>query len=181
MKSRGNSSPRPFHERSDVMPVDHQTKYQADSWTTARRVVVKVERHVGELFPRVGFIVTNLPLPNCAAVRFYNKRGTAEQWIKEEASGALDAPVVSSVPGERGPAATERARVQPREPLVPTRATKTNRQLVTNQPAAAPRQDGWAAGETRSVLLAPAGREPPDSVAVRVDAPADRGAARAYW
>ncbi len=53
--------------------------YQADSWTTARRVVAKVEHHVGELFPRVGFIVTNLPLPNRVAVRFYKKRGTAEQ------------------------------------------------------------------------------------------------------
>ena len=58
-------------------------QYQADSWTTARRVVAKVEHHVGELFPRVGFIVTNLPLQNRAVVRFYNKRGTAEQWIKE--------------------------------------------------------------------------------------------------
>ena len=58
-------------------------QYQADSWTTPRRVVAKVEHHVGELFPRVGFIVTNLPLPNRAVVRFYNKRGTAEQWIKE--------------------------------------------------------------------------------------------------
>jgi hypothetical protein len=48
--------------------------YQADSWTTARRVVAKVEHHAGELFPRVGFIVTNLPLPNRAVVRFYNKR-----------------------------------------------------------------------------------------------------------
>ena len=46
-------------------------------------VVAKVERHGGELFPRVGFIVTNLALPNRAVVRFYNKRGTAEQWIKE--------------------------------------------------------------------------------------------------
>ena len=36
-----------------------------------------------ELFPRVGFIVTNLALDNRAVVRFYNKRGTAEQWIKE--------------------------------------------------------------------------------------------------
>jgi hypothetical protein len=45
--------------------------------------VAKVEHHAGELFPRVGFIVTNLPLPNRAVVRFYNKRGTAEQWIKE--------------------------------------------------------------------------------------------------
>ena len=57
--------------------------YQAASWKTARRVVAKVEYHAGELFPRVGFIVTNLETPSRAAVRFYNKRGTAEQWIKE--------------------------------------------------------------------------------------------------
>jgi hypothetical protein len=31
----------------------------------------------------VGFIVTNLTLPSRAVVRFYDKRGTAEQWIKE--------------------------------------------------------------------------------------------------
>ena len=36
-----------------------------------------------ELFPRVGFIVTNLETDSRAVVRFYNKRGTAEQWIKE--------------------------------------------------------------------------------------------------
>jgi hypothetical protein len=58
-------------------------RYQADSWTTPRRVVAKVEHHAGDLFPRVGFIVTNLQLPSRAVVRFYNKRGTAEQWIKE--------------------------------------------------------------------------------------------------
>ena len=58
-------------------------QYQAGSWTQPRRVVAKVEHHAGELFPRVGFIVTNLQLPNRAVVRFYNKRGTAEQWIKE--------------------------------------------------------------------------------------------------
>src|SRR5258708_2072040 len=40
--------------------------YQADSWTTARRVVAKVEHHAGELSPRVGFIVTNLQIPNRA-------------------------------------------------------------------------------------------------------------------
>jgi len=57
--------------------------YQAASWKTARRVVAKVEFHFGELFPRVGFIVTNLEMPSRAVVRFYNKRGTAEQWIKE--------------------------------------------------------------------------------------------------
>jgi hypothetical protein len=57
--------------------------YQAASWETAQRVVAKVEFHFGELFPRVGFIVTNLETDSRAVVRFYNKRGTAEQWIKE--------------------------------------------------------------------------------------------------
>jgi hypothetical protein len=57
--------------------------YQAASWTIARRVVAKVEFHCGELFPRVGFIVTNLGTSSRVVVRFYNKRGTAEQWIKE--------------------------------------------------------------------------------------------------
>ena len=58
--------------------------YQAASWKTARRVVAKMEFHAGELFPRVGFIVTNPETPSRAVVRFYNKRGTAEQWIKED-------------------------------------------------------------------------------------------------
>jgi hypothetical protein len=57
--------------------------YRAASWKAARRVVAIVEFHLGELFPRVGFIVTNLTLPSRAVVRSYNKRGTAEQWIKE--------------------------------------------------------------------------------------------------
>jgi len=57
--------------------------YQAASWKTARRVVAKMEFHAGELFPRVGFIVTNLETPSRTVVCFYNKRGTAEQWIKE--------------------------------------------------------------------------------------------------
>ena len=57
--------------------------YQAASWKTVRRVVAKVKFHFGELFPRVGFIVTNLEMDSRAVVHFYNKRGTAEQWIKE--------------------------------------------------------------------------------------------------
>jgi len=57
--------------------------YQADSWDKSRRVVAKVEWHQGELFPRVGFIVTNMSARAKGVVRFYNKRGTTEQWIKE--------------------------------------------------------------------------------------------------
>ena len=58
-------------------------QYQASSWGKSRRVVAKIEWHVGELFPRVGFIVTNLRWKSSNVVKFYNKRGTAEQWIKE--------------------------------------------------------------------------------------------------
>jgi hypothetical protein len=57
--------------------------YQAASWKTARRVVANVEFHFKELPPRVGPIVTNLETDCRAVVRFYNRRGTVEQWIKE--------------------------------------------------------------------------------------------------
>jgi len=61
----------------------HEFLYQAKSWDRPRRVVAKIEWHQGELFPRVGFIVTNLRRPARQVVKFYNGRGTAEQWIKE--------------------------------------------------------------------------------------------------
>ena len=61
----------------------HSFQYQAKSWRRARRVVAKIEWHAGELFPRVGFIVTNLTKHSKNVVKFYNGRGTAEQWIKE--------------------------------------------------------------------------------------------------
>jgi hypothetical protein len=76
--------PRPVGRPSHKPIVWYKSfLYKAVSWTTARRVVAKVEHHAGELFPRIGFIVTNLETPSRAVVRFYNKRGTAEQWIKE--------------------------------------------------------------------------------------------------
>jgi Transposase DDE domain group 1 len=58
-------------------------RYQAKGWTRARRVVAKVEWHQGELYPRVGFIVTDLARTPEPVVNFRNGRGTAEQWIKE--------------------------------------------------------------------------------------------------
>jgi hypothetical protein len=61
----------------------HDFKYRAASWQKRRRVVAKVEWHSGDLFPRVGFIITNLSAGAEGVVRFYNGRGIAEQWIKE--------------------------------------------------------------------------------------------------
>jgi hypothetical protein len=44
--------------------------------------VVKEEWHQGELFLRVGFIVTNLSRNSEAVVKFYNGRGTAKPNLK---------------------------------------------------------------------------------------------------
>ena len=63
----------------------HDFVYLAQSWDIPRRVVAKVEWHQGELFPRVGFVVTNLNLSPAGVTHYYNGRGTAEQWIKEGA------------------------------------------------------------------------------------------------
>jgi hypothetical protein len=71
---------RPPHE---VRRTYASFNYRAGSWSKARRVVAKVEWHPGELYPRVGFIVTNMARPAARVVAFYNQRGTAEQWIKE--------------------------------------------------------------------------------------------------
>ena len=57
--------------------------YRAQSWNKSRHVVAKVEWHPGDLYPRVGFIVTNLPCSAEGIVAFYNQRGTCEQYIKE--------------------------------------------------------------------------------------------------
>jgi Transposase DDE domain group 1 len=71
---------RPPHE---VRRYYASFTYRAQSWSKPRRVVAKVEWHPGELYPRVGFIITNLARPAERVVAFYNQRGTAEQWIKE--------------------------------------------------------------------------------------------------
>jgi hypothetical protein len=57
--------------------------YQAKSWSRSRRVVAKIEWHRGELFPRIGFVVTNSRLPAGKVIKVYNGRGNVENRIKE--------------------------------------------------------------------------------------------------
>ena len=79
----GHLLTRPVGRPPNQPPVFYDSfPYRAASWDKPRRVVAKVEWHVGELFPRVGFIVTNLRRAERDVVRFYNQRGTAEQRIK---------------------------------------------------------------------------------------------------
>src|SRR5438876_1828530 len=113
-------------------------EYQAASWGRPRRVIAKVEHHLGELFPRVGFIVTTLTGTNQAVVRFYNQRGTAEQWIKE------------------GKEATHWTRLschpQPRQSAASAGLAGRHPELVPHEPPAAPVQDRRAPHSARPVL-----------------------------
>jgi len=57
--------------------------YKAKSWSRPRRVVAKIDWHRGELFPRIGFVVTNSRLPAVKVVKVYNGRVDVENRIKE--------------------------------------------------------------------------------------------------
>jgi hypothetical protein len=81
--------------------------YQAASWKTARRVVAKVEFHFGELFPRVGFIVTNLTLPSQAqdssglGARENEPEGSRDRKVSKE-TDCRSSGIGFSVPAEAG-------------------------------------------------------------------------------
>jgi hypothetical protein len=66
-----------------VKRIHGDFEYQAASWDKPRHVVAKVEWHHEELFPYVGFAVTNQSMEPDWIIRFYNQRGKAEQHIKE--------------------------------------------------------------------------------------------------
>jgi hypothetical protein len=74
---------RPIGRPHEIRRFYASFRYRAQTWSRSRRVVAKVEWHPGELYPRVGFLVTNLCRPPERVVAFYNGRGTAEPWIKE--------------------------------------------------------------------------------------------------
>jgi hypothetical protein len=87
--------------------------YQAGSWTKPRRVIAKVEGHPGELYPRVGFIVTNLSRPAERVVAFYNERRDVRTMDQgRQGRDQMDAAVVQDVRGQCGAAPASCARLQ---------------------------------------------------------------------
>ena len=143
-------------------------------------IVAKVEHYRGELFPRVGFIVTNMVLPSRSVVRFYNKRGTAEQWIKEGKQATHWTRLsCHRFPGKRGAPATERPGLQPGQPLAQTGSAATDQALVAHESPAAVGENWRPAGEACAVLLAPAGGRASEPATLRRDAAEDLGAAGA--
>ena len=62
---------------------------------------------------------------------------------RRQTGHALDPIVVSPLPSQRGTAATQRAGLQPGQPVATARATATNQKLVANEFAAQVDEDGW--------------------------------------
>ena len=122
-------------------------EYQAASWDKPRRVIAKVEWHTGDLLPRVGFVVSNLPMEPDWIIRFYNKRGTAEQHIKEgrQAGDQLDTIVVQWHGAERSPTSTSRIGLQSRCVPARHRPSRADSRLVADQPANSADQN-WRKG-----------------------------------
>jgi Transposase DDE domain group 1 len=140
--------------------------YRAASWTTARSVVAKVEHHAGQLFPRIGFIVTNLKTPSRAVLRFYNKRGTAEQWMKEGNQAVKMARLAAMAQPDC---------LQLGKLVAEVGVTEGNQVVVADQFATTAGNDRRAVDQACSLLLAAIGREPYGAAPVRKHAEADRG------
>jgi len=74
-RGSAHSAPRPTEPRAAGSLSEFRVSSRLMEPTST--VIAKVEHHLGELFPRVGFIVTTLT-ERTGRRPFYNQRGTAE-------------------------------------------------------------------------------------------------------
>jgi hypothetical protein len=118
-------------------------QYRAASWDRPRRVIAKVEHHLGELFPRVGFIVTTLTGTNRAVVQRARDGGAVDQ--KGQDRDPLDAALLPPVPSQRGAVAPRGHRLQPRQSLATAGLAARHPELDADEPATAAVQDRRAA------------------------------------
>jgi hypothetical protein len=164
---------RPPHE---VRRFHANFSYQAATWTKPRRVIAKVEWHPGELYPRVGFIVTNMSRPAERVVAFYNKRGTCEQWIKE-GKGAIKWTRLScrTVRGQRRAAPASCARLQSWQLSPHACNTGADQGLVADELEGEADQDRREGGEPRTLRRLPNGGGRHPTTNVPGDSAADRG------
>ena len=126
--------------------------YRAESWDRARRVVAKVEWHQGELFPRVGFIFTNMTGPEHDC--WPRRSGAILQWSWDsravdqgrEVHAELDSAVVPSFRGQPSAFVPVRPGLQPRKLPSPAVSAQGVQALVAAERAGQADQDGRPSG-----------------------------------
>ena len=143
----------------DVRRYHASFSYQAASWDKPRRVVAKVEWHPGELYPRVGFIVTNQPTHR-AGRRILQSARHGRAMDQGKAKNAIKWTRLScrKFPSQRRPAPTPRARLQSRQLHADTRVARCSGAVVTDHAARKARQDRREDRPPRSLHRLPDGR-----------------------
>ncbi len=158
----------------ELHPKITDAKLKFDDFRLTRvsdaRVVAKIEWHAGELFPRVGFIVTNLSWRSKNVVKFYNGRGTAEQWIKE-GKNAVKWTKLScrTFKDNQSPLAVVRVGLQPGQLPAAAGLAETGATLVADDAAGEADQDRGQGDAAREVRDVPTGRGGGDAEVVRGD------------
>ena len=154
--------------------------YQAASWSKTRRVIAKVEWHPGELYPRVGFIVTNLIASGRAGGRLLQSArhgGAMDQG--GQGRDQVDAAVVPFVRRQRRSASASCARLQSRQFPAHARPARGCRALVADQPQGKADQDRREDRSPRALRYFPDGRGRRAEDAFRRHLATDRGTAAA--
>ena len=136
----------------------HDFQYRAGSWDKPRRVVAKIEWHKDELFPGVGFIVTNLRGSAKRVTAFYNRRGLAEQWIKEGKHALNWTRLSCQFNANQARRTTVRAGAQPGQLPASAGATAAGAALVADNAAGEVDQDRGEGGSACQVPDVPTGR-----------------------
>jgi hypothetical protein len=110
-------------------------------------------------------------------VRFYNKRETAEQWIKEGKQAVkMTRRSCHRFRSNQARLALSQLGLQPGEFVTAAGVTQANRELVAHEFAATTGEDERTASEGRTVLLPLTGGETSDEPALQEYGAADRGA-----
>jgi Transposase DDE domain group 1 len=141
--------------------------YQAASWTKSRRVIAKVEWHPGELYPRVGFIVTKHEPPGrarrCLLQQARDVRAVDQGRQRRD---QVDVVVMPSVRRQRGAAPASCARLQPRQFPADSGDAVADQGLVADELEGEADQDRREGGEPRTLCRLPngGGRHPTTNV-----------------
>ena len=150
--------------------------YQAGTWTKPRRVIAKVEWHPGELYPRVGFIVTNMSPPGRARRCFLQQaRDVRAMDQGGQRRDQVDATVVPNVRRQRGAAPASCARLQPRQFPAHAGDAGADQGLVADESEGKADQDRCEGRQPRPLCHLPDGRGRHPTTNVPGDTAADRG------
>jgi len=147
---------RPSHE---VRRCHANFSYQAQSWSKPGRALAKVGWHPGELYPRVGFIVTNLARPAELVVAFYNQRGHGGAMDqRRQGRDQVDAAVMPDILVQHRAPSAPRSRVQPRQLHAVAGNAESGGAVVADPPAREADQDRREGRKPRALRHLPDGR-----------------------